>query len=97
MSVALDAGAEDFKNDPEEENYEIITTPEDYNSVKEFLEQKDIRLNLAEITMIPQNYVKLESKDAAKMLKLMDLLEDHDDVQNVYANFDIPDEMMETE
>jgi YebC/PmpR family DNA-binding regulatory protein len=94
MSIALDAGAEDFKNDPEEENYEIITAPEDYNSVKEFLEKKDIPLNLAEITMIPQNYIKLESKDAGKMLKLMDLLEDHDDVQNVYANFDIPDELM---
>ncbi len=98
MSIALDAGAEDFKNEPEEENYEIITAPEDYNSVKEFLEQKDIPLNLAEITMIPQNYIKLESKDAGKMLKLMDLLEDHDDVQNVYANFDIPDDFMgETE
>ena len=97
MSIALDAGAEDFKNDPEEENYEIITAPEDYNSVKEFLEQKDIPLNLAEITMIPQNYIKLESKDAGKMLKLMDLLEDHDDVQNVYANFDIPDDFMETD
>ena len=97
MSIALDAGAEDFKNDPEEENYEIITAPEDYNSVKEFLEQKDIPLNLAEITMIPQNYIKLESKDAGKMLKLMDLLEYHDDVQNVYANFDIPDDFMETD
>ena len=95
MSIALDAGAEDFKNDPEEENYEIITAPEDYNSVKEFLEQKDIPLNLAEITMIPQNYIKLESKDAGKMLKLMELLEDHDDVQNVYANFDIPDDFVE--
>ena len=94
MSIALDAGAEDFKNDPEEENYEIITAPEDFNSVREFLEQKNISLNLAEITMIPQNYVKLEEKDAGKMLKLMDLLEDHDDVQNVYANFDIPDDFM---
>ncbi|MEN8263048.1 MAG: YebC/PmpR family DNA-binding transcriptional regulator [Nitrospirota bacterium] len=97
MSIALDAGAEDFKNEPDEENYEIITAPEDFNSVKEFLEQKKIPMNLSEITMIPQNYVKLDSKDAGKMLKLMDLLEDHDDVQNVYANFDIPDDYMETE
>lgn len=95
MSIALDAGAEDFKNDPEEENYEIITSPEDFNSVRDFMEQKNIKLNLSEITMVPQNYVKLEGKDAEKMLKLMELLEDHDDVQNVYANFDIPDEMME--
>jgi YebC/PmpR family DNA-binding regulatory protein len=94
MSLALDAGAEDFKSDPEEENYEITTVPEDLNRVKEFLKAKNIAMDLAEITMIPQNYVKLESKDAARMLKLMEALEDHDDVQNVYANFDIPDEMM---
>lgn len=97
MSMALDAGAEDFKNDPEEENYEIFTAPEDFNSVKEFLEQKNIPMGLSEITMIPQNYVKLEAKDAGKMLKLIDLLEDHDDVQNVYANFDIPDDYVETD
>ncbi len=97
MSIALDAGAEDFKNDPEEESYEIFTAPEDFNNVKDFLEQKKIPMNLSEITMIPQNYVKLEAKDAGKMLKLIDLLEDHDDVQNVYANFDIPDDYVETE
>jgi transcriptional/translational regulatory protein YebC/TACO1 len=94
MSAALDAGAEDFKNDPEEENYEITTAPEDLGSVQEHLEGKKITLNLAEVTMIPQNYVKLEGKDAEKMIRLMDALEDHDDAQNVYANFDIPDEVM---
>ncbi len=93
MSLALDAGAEDFRSDPGEENYEIITAPEEFNRVKEFLEQKNIPLALAEITMIPQSYVKLEAGDAAKMLKLMEALEDHDDVQNVYANFDIPDDI----
>jgi len=97
MSLALDAGAEDFKSDPEEENYEITTLPEDLNRIKKFLEEKKIAMDFAEITMVPQNYVKLEGKDAAKMLKLMESLEDHDDVQNVYANFDIPDEMMEEE
>jgi YebC/PmpR family DNA-binding regulatory protein len=91
MSLALDSGAEDFKNDSGEENYEITTSPEDFNGVKEFLEQNNISFNLAETTMIPQNYVKLETDDAKKMLKLMDTIEDHDDVQNVYANFDIPD------
>ncbi len=95
MTEALEGGAEDFKNDPEEENYEITTAPEDFNAVKEYLEGKNIVFNLAELTYIPQNYVKLEAKDATKMLKLMDILEDHDDVQNVYANFDIPDDMME--
>jgi YebC/PmpR family DNA-binding regulatory protein len=95
MSQALDAGADDIKNDPEEENYEITTAPEDFNTVKEFLTEKNIAMNLTEVTQIPQNYVKLEGKDAKKMLTLMEALEDHDDVQNVYANFDIPDEMME--
>ena len=94
MTDALDAGAEDFKSNPEEDNYEIITAPEDFNKVKEYIEQKGIVLNLAEITQIPQTYVKLETKDARKMVKLMDALEDQDDVQNVYANFDIPDEVM---
>jgi len=95
MSQALDAGADDIKSDPEEENYEITTAPEDLNTVKDFLTEKNITINLAEVTQIPQNYVKLEGKDAKKMLILMEALEDHDDVQNVYANFDIPDEMME--
>lgn len=94
MTEALEAGAEDFKNDPEEDNYEITTTPEDFNTVKEHLEKKGVTLNLAEITQVPQTYVKLDAKDARKMVKLMDALEDQDDVQNVYANFDIPDEVM---
>jgi len=94
MSEALEAGAEDFKNDPSEENYEIITAPEDFNSVKDFLEKRGIQINLAEITRIPKNYIKLEGDDAEKIMKLLSSLEDHDDVQNVYANFDIPDEIM---
>lgn len=94
MGLALDAGAEDFKNDPHEENYEIITAPEDLNKVKDFLEKQNIPLNLAEISMIPKNYVKLGAGDADKILKLIDTLEDHEDIQNVYANFDIPDEVM---
>ncbi len=95
MSIALDAGADDFKNDPEEENYEITTAPEDLNRVKEFLEKNNIPTTLAELSLIPQNYVKLEAKEAGKMLKLMNALDEHDDVQNVYANFDIPDEVMD--
>jgi YebC/PmpR family DNA-binding regulatory protein len=94
ISVALEAGAEDIKNEPEEENYEVITAPEDLKKVKEAIERENIKYNLAEITMLPKSYVKLEVKDAEQMLKLMDALEDHDDVQNVYANFDIPDEVM---
>ena len=94
MTIALDAGAEDVKNEPEEENYEILTSPEDLNQVREYLEKENIALNLSEVTMIPKNYVKLEGKDAEKMLRLMEALEDHDDVQNVYANFDIPDNLL---
>ncbi len=94
MSLALDAGAENFRSEPEEENYEIITSPEDLNTVREFLEKKNISLNLSEITLIPKNYISLEPDDAEKMLKLMEVLEEHDDTQNVYANFDIPDEVI---
>ncbi len=94
MSIALDAGAEDIKNDPEEENYEVITVPEDLKKIKETLEAKNIKLNFADVTMLPKSYVKLGAKDAEKMLKLMEALEDHDDAQNVYANFDVPDEIM---
>lgn len=95
MSVALDAGAEDMKNDPQEENYEIITAPEVLNDVKVAIEKVNISIESAEVTMLPKNYVALEGKAAEQMLRLMDALEDHEDVQNVYANFDIPDEVAE--
>jgi len=94
MSVALDAGAEDMKNDPEEENYEIITAPEDLKKVKEAIERNNIPIAMANVTMLPKSHVKLGPPDAERMLKLMDALEDHDDVKDVYANFDIPDEVM---
>lgn len=92
MALALEAGAEDVRSS-EEENYEIITDPHDFDKVKKFLEEK-VELNHAEITMLPQSYVKLEGKDAEQMARLMEAIEDHDDVQNVYANFDIPDEAL---
>jgi YebC/PmpR family DNA-binding regulatory protein len=94
MSLALDAGAEDMKNDPDEGNYEVITAPENLKTVEEALKKQDITCNLSEITMLPKSYVRLEAKEAEKMIKLMDAFEEHDDVQNVYANFDIPDEVM---
>jgi len=95
MSVALEAGAEDMKNDPQEDNYEIITAPEEMTNVKTALEQAAIPVESAEVTMLPQNYVVLDEKAAEQMIRLMDALEDHDDIQNVYANFDIPDEVAE--
>lgn len=93
MSLALEAGAEDVRSLEEEENYEIITDPHDFERVKKFLEGK-IEMSHAEITMLPQSYIKLEGKDAEQMARLMEALEDHEDVQNVYANFDIPDEAL---
>ena len=95
MSVALEAGAEDMKNEPQEDNYEIITAPEDMNKVITALENANIPIESSEVSMIPQNYVVLDEKPAEQMLRLMDALEDHEDIQNVYSNFDIPDEVAE--
>lgn len=94
MTIALDAGAEDMKNDPKEDNYEVITSPEDLTGVKNALEAAHMPVSLAETTMLPKNYVLLEERAAEQMLKLIELLEENEDVQNVYANFDIPDEVM---
>lgn len=88
MSVVLEAGAEDMKNDPDEENYEIITTVDKFSTVKDALTKASIEFSMAEITMLPKTYVKLTGNQAEQMLKLLDALEDHDDVQNVYSNFD---------
>lgn len=92
IALALEAGAEDVKSSEGEDNYEIITDPHDFDKVKKFLE-KNIELAHAEVTMLPQSYIKLEGKEAEQMARLMEALDDHDDVQNVYANFDIPDEV----
>lgn len=93
MTLALEAGAEDFKSD--ESSYEVITEPSGFEAVKQALSDAGIAMDSAEISMVPQNYVALEGKEAEQMVRLMEALEDHDDVQNVYANFDIPDEVME--
>jgi len=93
MSVVLDAGAEDIHET--EKELEVIATPETHEAVREAVESAQFRYSFAEITMYPQNTVKLEGRDAERMLKLMEALEDVDDVQKVYANFDIPDSVME--
>lgn len=95
MSVALDAGAQDMKNDPKEENYEIITAPEDLNAVTNALKAAAIQTTLAEVTMLPKNFVTLDARQGEQMTRLMEALEDHDDVQNIYSNFDIPEEVLE--
>ena len=93
MGLALDAGAEDLQT--EDDNFVITTPPNDFEKVKKALEDAGVPLELAEVTMLPQTYVKLEGeKEAGQMLRLVEALEDNDDVQNVYANFDIPDEVM---
>ncbi len=91
MMDALDAGAEDFS--PDEGFYEILTAPEDFSAVCEALEGKNYTPESAEITMIPQNYTTLTEEDDIKFMnKLLEMLEDNDDVQNVYHNWDMPEE-----
>jgi len=94
MSVALDAGAEDI-NSEDAEFFEVTTLPADFEKVKKALEAAKIPTVSAEITMLPKTYVKLTGTAAQQMLSLMNDLEDHDDVKNVYANFDIPKEIIE--
>lgn len=93
MMLALDAGADDFK--VEEDVFEIIGAPEEFNKIQQMLDDNKIEASVAEISMIPDNTVKLEGTDAIKMLKMIEALEDHDDVQEVYANYDIDDELLD--
>ncbi len=93
LEIALDAGAQDMKT--EEDYYEIITTPHDFMKVKQAIEEKNIPIKFADILMIPKNTVKVSEKDAEKLLKLIDALEENDDVQKVHGNYDIPDEIIE--
>jgi YebC/PmpR family DNA-binding regulatory protein len=94
LEIALEGGAEDVKT--EGDTYEIFTNVKDFMAVKTAFEEKEIEVGQASLTKIPQNQVKVEGKDAAKILKLIDFLEELDDVQDVYANFDISDEVLET-
>jgi YebC/PmpR family DNA-binding regulatory protein len=97
MSIVLEAGAADMKNDPDEENYEIITEPEDLDKVKQAIESEKISVALAEVTMLPKNYIDIDGKTAEQMGRLIDSIEDHDDVQNVYANFNVSGEAVARE
>lgn len=93
MSIAIDSGAEDLKG--EEDSYEITTDVKNYEKVRAALESNKIEWDAAEITMIPSSYVKLQGAQAEQVLGLVEALEDLEDVQNVYANFDIPDEILQ--
>jgi YebC/PmpR family DNA-binding regulatory protein len=87
FEIAIDAGADDLRDD--EDNFEIITSPDAFEAVLAAVKSAGVEPQVAEIEMVPQNYVRLEGGDARQMLKLMEALEDHDDVQKVSANFDI--------
>lgn len=90
LEIILDAGAEDLKEDGS--NYEIYTPPDTFEDVVDALEKHKIKIDVKNLGQIPQNYIKLTGKPAQQLLRLMDELEDHDDVQNVWANFDIDEE-----
>jgi YebC/PmpR family DNA-binding regulatory protein len=91
--IALDAGAEDVQSD-DTEYYDIYTEFENLESVKEEIEKNSIQVEEAVQTMIPQNTIKLDGKQAEQMIRLMEMLDDHDDIQDINANFDIDDEVM---
>ncbi|MBI3328709.1 MAG: YebC/PmpR family DNA-binding transcriptional regulator [Nitrospinae bacterium] len=92
LTIALDAGAEDVRAG--DGIYEVVTAVEDFEPVKQAIAAKGVELSTSEISMIPQSTVRLEGNQARQLLKLMEELEDHEDVQNVYGNFDIPDEVL---
>ncbi len=93
LSAALDAGAEDVRTTGD--IYEVVTSPEQFFKVKQALERARLPVVSAEITLVPKSTVRVEGKDARRVLQLMEALEDHDDVQRAYANFDIPDEILQ--
>lgn len=89
FEIAIEAGADDLREDGD--NFEIITSPENFENVQTAIKSAGIEPQMAEVSMVPQTYVKLEGVSAQQMLRLMETIEDHDDVQKVYANFDIDD------
>jgi YebC/PmpR family DNA-binding regulatory protein len=93
MNTALEAGAEDFQD--ADESWEVICEPTDYIAVRSALEAGGFTIESASVTMIPQTTVECTGKDARKVVNLIEALEDHDDVQKVHANFDIPDDEMQ--
>jgi YebC/PmpR family DNA-binding regulatory protein len=93
FNIAIEAGAEDVRT--EDEFFVIITQPEDFGAVRQAVETANIPIANAEYTMEPTDTVHLDSKEADQMIRMMDRLEEDDDVQNVHANFDIPDEVLE--
>jgi YebC/PmpR family DNA-binding regulatory protein len=93
MGLVLDAGAEDLRDDGE--NWEVLTDPSAYEAVLEALKKAGVQPVSSSVAMIPQNYIKLEGAAAGSMIRLVEALEEHDDVQNVHSNFDIDQKLLE--
>lgn len=92
LELVLESGADDMRR--EDDLFEIVAQPSSFENVKTVLKARNIELDSAEVTMHPKNTVKVNAKEAEQLLKLMDALEDHDDVNNIYSNFDIDNEML---
>ncbi len=92
LNIILEAGADDMK--AEEDYYDITTSAEAFEAVKKAVEEKGLKVNNSSLQLLPQNTIRVEGKEAEQVLKLMEALEEHDDVQNVYANFDIDDSVL---
>jgi YebC/PmpR family DNA-binding regulatory protein len=95
MEIALEAGADDLRSD-DSDAFEIYSSPEAFESVRQALEKNNIPTIEAKLGQIPSNYVKLDDNKARQMMRMLEMLDDHDDVQNVWSNFDIPQELLET-
>ncbi len=93
MEIALEAGADDLQTD-DPETFEVYTSPENFENVRQALEKNNIATVEAKLGQIPSNYVKLDESKSKAMMRLMEMLDDHDDVQNVWSNFDVPEELM---
>jgi YebC/PmpR family DNA-binding regulatory protein len=93
MAAVLDAGGDDLRDD--QDNWEVLTTPEAFPAVHEAVKKLGIETATAEVSMLPQNYVKLEGKTAQSMLRLMEALDEHDDIRHVWSNFDIEEKEIE--
>jgi YebC/PmpR family DNA-binding regulatory protein len=93
LNVVLEAGGDDLRDDGD--SWEILSEPSAFETVKEAVKALGVEPQSAQVAMLPQNYIKLEGKDASQMVKLMDALDDHDDVKQVWSNFDIEEKEIE--
>ena len=94
MEIVLDSGAEDIIDD--NGILEVVISPESIDNAKEAIKEANIEISSANVTVVPKNFKRVDGKEAEKVLKLMEFLDDHDDVQNVYNNYDIDDEIMKS-